>query len=77
MTQTSAFYKRGEIEDVGGFILFFTTPYSVVVNTSVSQKRTVFNREDGGCTLLRNVGIYMRVHTALQSRTTTWTSSPA
>jgi hypothetical protein len=36
---------------------------------------TTFSLEDGGSTFLRNVGIYLQVHTALVSRRPTSTSS--
>jgi hypothetical protein len=37
---------------------------------------TAFSFEDGGCMFLRNVGIYLQVHTALQPRRPTSTYLP-
>jgi hypothetical protein len=43
------------------------------VDTSVSVQHTVsIFRAEGGSMLLRNAGIYLRVHTASQPRRTTW-----
>jgi hypothetical protein len=52
--------------------MFFwvVTPRRVdsLVDTNVSEEHTacIFSPEDGGCMSIRNVAIYLRVHTVLQ-----------
>jgi hypothetical protein len=47
------------------------------IDNNVSEEHTAsFRAEDGGSIFLQNVGIYLQVHTALQPRRPTSTSSP-
>jgi hypothetical protein len=58
---------------ISRLVFLVVTPCGLV---DISEERTVsiFSLEHGGSMLLRNVGIYLRVHTALQPRRPTSTN---
>jgi hypothetical protein len=56
-------------------VFWAVTPFGLV-NVSEEHTISIFSSEDGSIMFLRSVGMYLLVHTALQPRRPTPTSSP-